>query len=659
MGAATARCGSGAAMSDARLVPAGALRIALIYAGFGGLWILLSDQVLGFMTQDPAIMTALSIAKGWLFIFVTTVLLYVLIRRFASHLQAAHQRELDAYAEKERTFGLLSAIADASDDAIFAKDLQGRYLVFNTAASRFVGKPAESVLGCDDRALFPADQAEMLMAVGRRVIATGQTETNEEVLDTAHGRRIFLATKGPLRDADQRSFGTFGVSRDITERKRIEASLREQEERLLLLNAHVPAAIAMFDRDMRYLAVSRRWLDDYGLVGRDLIGLCHYDVFPEIGDDLKAIHQRGLAGEVVASQDSRFVRFDGRSQWLRWEMRPWMRSGNAVGGIVLFSEDITERKLAELALRESEVRFHDIVAASADWIWEVDVQARYTYASDSVVGLLGYTPAEIIGKTPFDFMPPDEAVRLRAEFAAIVAARRPFRDLENINVHKDGSHRHVWTNGMPILDADGKLVGYRGLDRDITERKSAEQQLRLGEERYRLLVNNLKVVIFQTDARQTWTFLNPAWFEITGFTVAASIGSSMLDYVHPEDRPIYLDLFARVMGRETDYCRHTMRFRQHQGGFRWIEIYARLVLDDAGAPKGTAGTLTDITERKAADEELQRRNDELERFNRATVGRELDVIEMKKAINALSLELGRTPPYPLAFLHDLGDEAGP
>lgn len=124
-------------------------------------------------------------------------------------------------------------------------------------------------------------------------------------------------------------------------------SLRQSEERLGLFIEHAPAALAMFDREMRYLAASRRWRDDYGLGEAALIGQSHYHIFPELGDEWKAVHQRGMAGEVIRCDEDRFVRADGRVQWLRWEMHPWHAAGGSVGGIVIFSEDITRFKQAE------------------------------------------------------------------------------------------------------------------------------------------------------------------------------------------------------------------------------------------------------------------------------------------------------------------------
>lgn len=139
--------------------------------------------------------------------------------------------------------------------------------------------------------------------------------------------------------------------------------------------------------------------------------------------------------------------------------------------------EIENRKRAEKELRKSEERFRALTESTSDWIWEVDVDGAYTYASPKANDLLGYKPEEIIGKTPFDFMPADEAERVAGLFRKIGKSGKPFSGLENTNIRKDGQHVVLETSGVPFFDKDGNVLGYRGIDRDITERKHTEQKL--------------------------------------------------------------------------------------------------------------------------------------------------------------------------------------
>ena len=137
---------------------------------------------------------------------------------------------------------------------------------------------------------------------------------------------------------------------------------------------------------------------------------------------------------------------------------------------------------ANAALRESEERYRTLVETVSDWVWEVDENVVYTFVSPKIRDLLGYEPGEILGKTPFDLMPPDEALRVKEIFIPLAARREPFPAIENANLHKDGHLVVLETSGAPFFDADGTFRGYRGVDREIGARKRAEETIRRNEE---------------------------------------------------------------------------------------------------------------------------------------------------------------------------------
>lgn len=215
--------------------PIDVLRVVLAYGVFASLWILLSDTVVGWLFSDPARIVQVSTIKGWLFVVVTSVLLYALIRRLRDQALAGARQDLAAQAEKVRALQLLAAIADNASDAIFAKDREGRYLFANRAVERVAGKTAAQMVGQDDTALFPL-QAEAIRANDRRVMDENRITTYEETLATVVGERTFLATKGPLHDEQGVVNGMFGISRDITERHLAARQLAESQTHLARLS---------------------------------------------------------------------------------------------------------------------------------------------------------------------------------------------------------------------------------------------------------------------------------------------------------------------------------------------------------------------------------------------------------------------------------------
>lgn len=168
--------------------------------------------------------------------------------RLAQHIQS----------ERLRALNLLAEIADSSDDAIFAKDVQGRYILFNRAACAYVGKSMDEVLGCEDSVLFPQQQAEKLKAFGQRVMKENRTITEEEILDTPDGQRVFLSTKGPLHDAQGQVMGIFGISRDITTQVAVAQALKQQSETLQQQNRELERFNrAMVGRELDMIKLKR------------------------------------------------------------------------------------------------------------------------------------------------------------------------------------------------------------------------------------------------------------------------------------------------------------------------------------------------------------------------------------------------------------------
>jgi PAS domain S-box-containing protein len=216
----------------------------------------------------------------------------------------------------------------------------------------YTGVPMEEHLGDGwNRLLHPDDRPRAFATWCAAVDGRARYDLEYRVRRHDGAYEWFKVIGRPIHDEAGEIVRWFGVAMNIEELKLAEEARRESEERLRLFIEHAPAALAMFDREMRYLNVSQRWRDDFDLGDREVLGHCHYKIFPEIGEMWRDAHQRGLTGQVLGAEADRFLRADGSVQWVRWEIRPWYDSAGEVGGIVIFAEDITDEKSAEAKIQ--------------------------------------------------------------------------------------------------------------------------------------------------------------------------------------------------------------------------------------------------------------------------------------------------------------------
>jgi len=199
------------------------------------------------------------------------------------------------------------------------------------------------------------------------------------------------------------------------------------------------------------------------LQGKDFLDFVAKEDHPVLIDYLDRCHGGGRVECEVRLQNGTPVLLEATVSEARQECRMIML-------------DITRQKQAEEALRESERRFKALVEVTSDLVWEVNESGVYTYVSPKVFDLLGYTPDEVAGRTPFDFMPAREADRLLMIFGEIAARREAFHNLENLNLRKDGKEVLLETSGVPIFDSSGAFCGFRGIDRDITDRGDGRRE---------------------------------------------------------------------------------------------------------------------------------------------------------------------------------------
>jgi len=242
---------------------------------------------------------------------------------------------------------------------ILLVDKNGRCLQTNQKLCDIVGYSEEELLGRDYLNLTHPDDREIVSAETQRIL-NGEIPTYSLELRYLHknGDVVWVNLNVSLvRNPDTTPDYFVTIVEKIDKRRQTEKILRDSEEQLRNFVRDSPMALAMFDREMRYLQVSNQWLEDFQLIGQDLHGRSHYEIFPDIPERWKIVHRRGLAGETISSDEDLFKRSDSSTYLLRWEVRPWYDGTGNVGGLIFFSEDINKYKPVNDALRVAAVAF--------------------------------------------------------------------------------------------------------------------------------------------------------------------------------------------------------------------------------------------------------------------------------------------------------------
>ena len=270
-------------------------------------------------------------------------------------------------------------------------------------------------------------------------------------------------------------------------------------------------------------------------------------------------------------------------------------------------QEMLIRTSEEKALRGTAERYRSLVETSSDWLWEVDANGRYVYASPSVSEILGYRPEEVVGRTPFDFMPVREAQRMGTIFAEMTAARRAFSVLENVNLDRDGRQVDLETSGAPVLGPDGELTGYRGVTRDITERKAALNELGERELRLRAIADSAQDAMVLLDNHGVITLWNPAAERIFGYSASEALGKNAHVLLAPQRYlDAHLNAFSKFrktgQGQAVGRTLELVALRKNGEEF---PIELSLSTFQIHGSWHAAGILRDISERKRTEEVLK------------------------------------------------------
>ncbi len=464
--------------------------------------------------------------------------------------QAEKRRLKEAESTLEKNEQLMRAVLDGTSDAIFVKDRQGRYLLCNQAAARFMGCEAAAAIGRDDTFLFPPETAAYIMARDRAVMEAGKVQTQEEWVTTRNGAHlVFLVTKGPVFDPQGTGTGLFGISRDITIWKQAEETRQFNLRLLNLVHDHtdITTLLADFVREVKAFigceAVGIRVLDAEGNIPYQA-----YEGFSrrffEQENPLSIKSDRCMCSNVIKGDTDKRKPFyttggsfymNGTSRYLatvseqeRGETRnvcnqegyesvalvPFWSAGKILGLIhvadrrenmvplcvveqleraMLQMGTAFERTQAQHNLRESEARFRAIIDNANSAVWVKDREGRVLVANTYLLNLLGKSSEQVIGHTVFDLLPHPLAQAISTNESQVLASGAPLEVEESI-VLPDGP-RTMLSVKFPLRDQRGRIYALSAICTDITQLKNAETSLKEQGERYQQLAQEYALLL--------------------------------------------------------------------------------------------------------------------------------------------------------------------
>jgi len=511
------------------------------------------------------------------------------------------RRAEEAMRESEEKY---QSLVESTEDSIYLLDRKCRYLFMNKKHLSRLGLEAKKAKGRTYAEFHSEDETKDLIGKAEKLFETGKSLYYEH--RSQRDGRYFLRTLSPVTETDGSTKSITVISKDINELKQADEALRESEERYRKLFEEAQDGIFLADSETGMIVDCN--YEAAKLVGRDkseLIGQ-HQTILhpPNQGNRrFSETFQKHLGENEGQVLETQVITSTG-------EIKEVAIKANLlhVGDRKLMQgifRDITDRKQKEEALRESEKKYRTILESIEEGYYEVDIAGNFTFVNDSMCEILGYSKDELIGMNNREYMDEENAKKVYETFNRVYKTGKPAKLRDYGVIEKDGTVRILETSLSLIKDNKGQPIGFRGLARDITERKQAEEALRDSEEKYRTILERIEEGYYEVDIAGNFTFVNDSGCKILGYPRDELLGMNNRQYMDEEDAKKVYQVFNRVLKTGIPSKVLDWELIRKDGTKRYAEISALLIKDSEGHPTGFRGILRDVTERKQAEDSLK------------------------------------------------------
>ncbi len=512
------------------------------------------------------------------------------------------KRAEQALRESEKKY---RTILETIQDGYFENDLAGNFTFVNDALCTDLGYSREELIGMNYRQYTDEKTAMELFRHYNMLYRTGEPIKLLEIERIGkYGKKSFAEVSTSLiRDLEGKPIGFRGISRDITERKQAEKALRKSEEKYRKVLEGIEEGYCEEDLAGNFTFFNDSMCRIYGYPREELLGLNYkrYTSKETAKRLFQIFNEIYRTGNPCNAYSYELIRKDGARRYIEASASLIKDSGNKPAGFRGIVRDVTQRKQMEEALHEREEQYRTLLETMKEGYYEVDLAGNLIFVNDSFSKM--HARENMLGMNNREYMSEETARRVYKIFNGVYETGKPVRLVEWEITKGDGQKAVVEASVYLIKNSRGERIGFRGIERDITERKQAEEALRKSEEKYRNIIESIQDGYFEDDLAGNFTFVNDVICKHLGYTKEELIGMSYRQYADEENRRKLYERYNELYKTGQPIKPFEVEVIRRDGTKMIAEISASLMKNSEGKPVGFQGISRDVTERKEAEKE--------------------------------------------------------